>query len=113
LEKYYDFCCQGCRQVYHILLEASDSGDPEKFKETELFKQCQAKGIIPNSEADWVPKTPPTAMAASTSADKDQPVIERLHADPSKAVLELNLRVENMWCPACAWLIDEILNKTR
>jgi heavy metal translocating P-type ATPase len=27
-------------------------------------------------------------------------------------VLGLNLKVSNMWCPACAWLIDESLKKT-
>ena len=36
----YAFCCNGCRQVFTILMEATDSPDPETFKETELFKQC-------------------------------------------------------------------------
>ncbi len=33
-------------------------------------------------------------------------------ATPTEGVLGLNLKVSNMWCPACAWLIDESLKKT-
>ena len=49
--KAYHFCCNGCRQVFNILLEASDGSDPETFKDSELFKQCVERGIIPKSEA--------------------------------------------------------------
>ena len=52
--KTYHFCCQGCRQVFSILIEATDSGDPAKFRDSNLFKQCLEKGIIPRSEADLV-----------------------------------------------------------
>ena len=51
-EKSFRFCCMGCRQVFHMLSEASDTPDPASFKETELFKKCQDMGIIPSSEAD-------------------------------------------------------------
>ncbi|MGD9314465.1 MAG: hypothetical protein PVI96_16220, partial [Desulfobacterales bacterium] len=50
----YAFCCNGCRQVFTILMEATDSTHPETFRETELFKQCQAKGIIPRTEKDLI-----------------------------------------------------------
>ena len=50
--KRYAFCCNGCRQVFSILLEASDESDPATFKHTELFKQCREMGIIPKSEAE-------------------------------------------------------------
>ena len=52
--KTYLFCCLGCRQVFSILIEATGSGDPEKFRESDLFKQCVENGIIPRSEADLV-----------------------------------------------------------
>ncbi len=52
--KTYRFCCQGCRQVFSILMEATDSGDPAKFQDSDLFKQCLENGIIPRSEADLV-----------------------------------------------------------
>jgi cation transport ATPase len=48
----YAFCCNGCRQVFTILMEATDSPNPETFL------------------------------------------------------------VSNMWCSACAWVIDESLKKT-
>ncbi len=46
------FCCQGCKMVYMLLMEAADSPHPRSFRETELFRQCQAAGIIPRSETD-------------------------------------------------------------
>ena len=30
----------------------------------------------------------------------------------NRDVLKLNLKIGNMWCPACAWLIDETLKQT-
>jgi heavy metal translocating P-type ATPase len=107
--KSHRFCCQGCRQVFSILIEATDSGDPAKFRETDLFRQCQKLGIIPRSEADLV----------SASAN-DLPIpgkIESLknsgqRTGTSASALRLNLKINNMWCPACAWLIDESLKKT-
>ena len=48
----YAFCCNGCRQVFTILMESTDSPNPETFRETDLFKECLAKGIIPSSEEE-------------------------------------------------------------
>ena len=50
--KGYGFCCTGCRQVFSILMEAADSPDPVKFRETELFRECRAMGIIPGPGND-------------------------------------------------------------
>ncbi|MCK5196027.1 MAG: hypothetical protein KAQ71_19595, partial [Desulfobulbaceae bacterium] len=52
----FHFCCLGCKQVFHMLIESSDAGDPESFRETELFKKCQEIGIIPRSEAELAEK---------------------------------------------------------
>ena len=43
----------------------------------------------------------PARPAAESTADRQ-----------SENVLDLVLKVGNMWCPACAWLIDESLQKT-
>ena len=51
-ERSYSFCCNGCRQVFTILMESTDSPNPETFRETDLFRQCRAKGIIPGSEKE-------------------------------------------------------------
>ena len=50
--KTYSFCCPGCRQVFIMLMEASDSPDPDAFKQSDLFKKCQAMGLIPRDAAD-------------------------------------------------------------
>lgn len=108
----HSFCCLGCRQVFNILVEATDAPDPQTFKETDLFKQCQQKGIIPKSEADL-------AVQPETADAEDGVSIDRQHARPTQSQsgqnsqqdLGLILKVSNMWCPACAWLIDETLKK--
>jgi len=111
-DRTYRFCCTGCRQVFTILFEAADSNDPDSFRETELFKKCQENGIIPKSEADLVSKT---TIADKTSSDG---AIRLDLGNPDSGstgngdVLRLNLKIGNMWCPACAWLIDETLKQT-
>ncbi len=97
----YRFCCTGCRQVFSILLQASGSADPAAFRRSELYRQCQQSGIIPRS-ADASPSTP-AAPAAAATAETSAPAAEGL---------SLALRVENMWCPACAWLIETALSRT-
>jgi P-type Cu+ transporter len=89
------FCCLGCRQVFAILMEASGAADPATFRETELFRECQAAGIIPATEADL-------ARAAGAGNGRDRP-------ETPPDTLALTLRVDGMWCPACAWVIDHSL----
>jgi len=93
----YRFCCIGCRQVFSILLQAAGSADPAAFRRSELYRQCQQSGIIPRS-VDALPAAP-----AAVSTETSPPVTEGL---------PLTLRVENMWCPACAWLIETALSRT-
>ncbi len=97
------FCCQGCRQVYSVLAEAADAGDPADFRHTTLFQRCVAMGIIPSSEE---------ALAAAHAAVRDD---ARQGAPPSTVeredFLTLHLAVSGMWCPACAWVIEEALRK--
>jgi heavy metal translocating P-type ATPase len=96
----YAFCCNGCRQVFTILMEATDSPNPETFRETELFRQCRARGIIPRSEEELAGSDRPQAEA--------EPMPSAIARDN---VLKLKLLFSNMWCPACAWIIDESLKK--
>ena len=113
VDQTYQFCCQGCRQVFSILIEAVGAGDPATFRQSELFKQCQELGIIPRSEADLLSSHPdyrrsnesPTGPIESSKRIPQS-------ATPAEGILGLNLKVSNMWCPACAWLIDESLKKT-
>lgn len=109
----YRFCCQGCRQVFSILIEATDSGDPATFRDSELFKHCLEKGIIPRSEADLASKNAEYDSSQPPSDDIERLALADRQAAPAEGVLGLTLKVSNMWCPACAWLIDESLKKTR
>ena len=104
--KTYRFCCMGCKQVFQMLMEATDSPDPESFRQTELFIKCQEIGIIPKSEDEL-------AERAQGMETVTVPTPEREHLTSSldSSTLSLTLKVDQMWCPACAWVIEEMLNR--
>ncbi len=83
-----------------MLMEAANAPDPASFRETDLFLNCQALGIIPAAEAD-IPAPPP----ASEPLEADPPT----STDTPDDVLSLQLRIDGMWCPACAWVIEAAL----
>jgi heavy metal translocating P-type ATPase len=95
-EERYRFCCPGCRQVFKLLSGAS--GDlPGNFRQSELYQTCVAAGIIPGG-----------GPVLSSS-----PAKQRIEEDCSdRSTLELTFRAEGMWCPSCAWLIEEVLRRT-
>ena len=88
-----------------MLMEASGAEDPAAFRRTELYRRCLAAGIIPRSEDDLAARrsSPPPAMA-----EGGQPAV-----DLSEDGLPLHLEIEGMWCPACAWVIEEILHRQK
>ncbi|RLC30105.1 hypothetical protein DRH13_04865, partial [Candidatus Woesebacteria bacterium] len=88
-----------------MLWEASDTGDPEQFKETELFKKCRDMGIIPSSEDNLSPQV----RNASASLANNSVGISQ--ATALEHILPLNLQVTGMWCLACAWVLEEMLKK--
>ena len=90
------FCCPGCQQVFLILFNSPD-GVPMDFRETELYKACVESGIIPREEEG----------ISSLEVPADSRIQE-----PSPPPLSLTMKVEGMWCPACSWLIEEVLHKT-
>ncbi len=94
-----------------MLIESSDAGDPESFRETELFKKCQEIGIIPRSEAELVEKAQesPTTVFPQTGLVQERDYRESTAAASS---LSLTLNLTLMWCPACAWVIEETLRRT-
>ncbi len=108
----FSFCCIGCRQVFIMLLEASDASDPLQFKQTPLFKTCREMGIIPVSESDLKarlakdPSEPPLSLGqtgAESSTGKG--------SESASNTLGIHLKVNDMWCPACAWVIEHALGK--
>ena len=94
------FCCQGCRMVYTMLLESAEVKDPSRFRESDLFRQCVAAGVIPASEAD-LERLHASAAPPQQETDSSDSV--------SPDTLPLDLRVDGMWCPACAWVIETAL----
>ncbi|MGD9289501.1 MAG: cation-translocating P-type ATPase [Desulfobacterales bacterium] len=109
----YQFCCLGCLQVFSILMEATGESDPTTFRQSELFKQCQELGIIPRSEADLLSSHADNRRSNKSPTGLSEPTKRTPHSTTSaEGVLSLNLKVSNLWCPACAWLIDETLKKT-
>lgn len=102
------FCCTGCRQVFLMLSQSAEGGDPDRFNESVLFQKCLEMGLIPRSEAElsrqWAPNRPPLDTA---------PTEKNEMAPPSgKNILPLRLRISGMWCPICAWAIEETLRKS-
>jgi heavy metal translocating P-type ATPase len=96
------FCCQGCRMVYTMLVEAGDIDDPARFRDSDLYRQCVAAGVIPASEAELhrMQAVGPAATPASAPQQNG--------ATPPDT-LPLDLTVDGMWCPACAWVIETAL----
>jgi heavy metal translocating P-type ATPase len=101
------FCCLGCRQVFHLLIEATPGTNPCSFRDTALFKKCREMGIIPASEADLArarsSEGPPAPARLSERAQEEE--------RPGGETLPLSLVVHGMWCPACAWVIEETLRR--
>jgi heavy metal translocating P-type ATPase len=80
-----------------MLAEKHGPGDPGAFRESELFKKCQELGIVPKSEAE-VGKKPGAEQKTPEAVPRGE---ERR--------LSLALKIKGMWCPACAWVIEEAL----
>jgi heavy metal translocating P-type ATPase len=102
-EKVLDFCCLGCLNVFQILMNRPD-GTVSNFKETDLYRTCVEVGLIPGDENNLFRKE--FAAAKNAVSPPKSFVGEEL-------AQEIILRVEGMWCPACSWVIEEALRKTK
>lgn len=87
--------------VYTMLVEAADSPDPGRFKETELYHRCVAAGVVPSDEMDLSEK--------HQSAAADSPNSERRLS--VEHALDAQLAIGGMWCPACSWVIHTALKR--
>lgn len=94
--KTYSFCCTGCLSVFRILHDRPE-GPPSDYRETALFRAALSAGVIPARDA--VP-----AM---------NPEHEKSGSYPEELVREFYFNVEGMWCTACAFLIQEVLERQR
>ncbi|MBW2239298.1 MAG: cation-translocating P-type ATPase, partial [Deltaproteobacteria bacterium] len=108
----FSFCCFGCRQVFIMLMEASDAPDPLQFKKSPLFKTCLEMGIIPVSESDLEArpaKYPSETPFSLGPTDTESATGEGIES--ASSTLGIHLKVNDMWCPACAWVIEYALGK--
>jgi heavy metal translocating P-type ATPase len=103
-----EFCCHGCRMVYTMLLESTDADDPARFKETDLYRQCVAAGVIPASEADLRRLHEQEKQDHRTAAE---PIKNTNTSSDRSGTLPLDLVVDGMWCTACAWVIETALSR--
>jgi heavy metal translocating P-type ATPase len=85
--------------VFAMLMEAAQTPDPTRFKESDLFRRCVEAGIVPAAQADLDQLN---QVAAADSAE----VLP--NAEPGR-YLDLQRRLGGMWCPACAWVIQAAL----
>jgi heavy metal translocating P-type ATPase len=92
------FCCYGCRQVFYIL-SSLPGGLPDDFKNTDLYRISLASGLI--GEMDQSTTGAPSEIPGSGCNEPKEA--------ESELVKELVLRLEGMWCSACAWLIEQVL----
>jgi heavy metal translocating P-type ATPase len=90
------FCCPGCMHVFEILSNHPE-GPPSDFTKTELYRNCSAMGLIPSGEAD---------------ASAEPAVLSQQNVEADLAE-ELTLKIEGMWCYACAGLIGTLLQNSR
>ena len=91
-DRTYRFCCAGCRMVFTMLMEAADAPDPSRFKESDLYRECVAAGVVPASEED---------LERINRAAEEKGAAQE--APDERATLAFEAVVEGMWCPACAW----------
>lgn len=88
-----------------MLSQSADGGDPAGFRDTALFQKCLEMGLIPRSETElagaWQPR--PAAREPEPAGIG--------HRKRPPDTLGLRLKVSGMWCPVCAWAIEETLRK--
>jgi heavy metal translocating P-type ATPase len=103
-EAVFHFCCFGCRQVFH-LLSTLPGGPPADFKKSDLFRLCAASELIGRKDED-------RERSWAQGREDDPAACEA--SDPQEALAkELILKLEGMWCSACSWLIEGVLNRSR
>jgi heavy metal translocating P-type ATPase len=98
-----------------MLLESSEANDPAAFRETDLFKKCQEIGIIPKTESDltrFVRSRQSNRPAVNKAESKTTETESEARNLSETDTLSLQLKVSHMWCPACAWVIDETLKRS-
>ena len=93
--------------VYTMLLESTEVDEPSRFKESNLYRQCVAAGVIPTDEAE-LKRIHAQQQAADSHRDPDN---QESKPTDLPSTLTLDLIVSGMWCTACAWVIESALSQ--
>jgi len=105
------FCCKGCLQVYAMLSESEEAKTGKPFTETALFQKCREMGIIPKGPGDLEAPEEQDLLVFPSAADPGSKAPLPGDASPGEGLV-LDARISGMWCPACAWIIEEAVRKT-
>ncbi len=105
--------------VHAMLMESDLCEGTTDFKETDLYKKCVAAGVIPDtSQAEplsalpsdgrdaGVPDSSGPGSASHTTAGSSEP-------PDSDRFLSITFHIRHMWCPACAWVIEDMLMRSK
>jgi P-type Cu+ transporter len=95
--------------VYSMLMESDRYGDEIDFTKTDLYKKCVAAGIIPDPSGKQAQASSNNSALESVDGSRtgDGSMAE------SKNLLSWSFNISGMWCPACAWVVEETLGKSK
>jgi heavy metal translocating P-type ATPase len=83
-----------------MLSEAKAHAGGEELQKVAVLEKCREIGIIPRSTEEI--ERSEQLNSSRITANED-----------SAPRLNLNLMISGMWCPACAWMIEEAVRKQR
>ena len=96
------FCCQGCMAVFQIL--SNRPGGPSKdFLDSDLYRACVDSGIISGNEQ--------TFARESEAGTETGHGLSALRDEQGNLAQEMTIKIEGMWCSACAWVIEALLRR--
>jgi copper chaperone CopZ len=97
------FCCPGCQNVWRILLESGTLEGFDDPRESQLYKQALAAGLIGENSGN--------VEIAHPEANHEFSVERKGGSldDNRKCVLQIG----GMWCSSCSWLIRQTLLRLR
>ena len=110
-EKSLQFCCFGCKQVYEMLLAASGDLDPDVLQGNRHFQTLCGGRNYSGIHGGPRKKRPVVNIGKRYPADPGTRIADTEPVSESDKGLWLDLNVRGMWCPACAWVIEETLLK--
>lgn len=94
--------------VTRMLLESAGMHDPACFRQTQLYRQCVAAGVIP-ADAAALGRIHELERQETRSAE---PMVGDAKAGTDLPItLTLQVRVAGMWCPACAWVVEKTVGR--